>query len=219
MHATFNYKIYANSSKAYKFTSKKSESKKIYLAQFVISILIACICLAVFIYHIFKINQGEAIAQELEQQYQASTLYANSLDYTAEELTSDSDLFVIGVIKIDKINLNYPILYETTEELLDISVCRFAGSMPNEVGNLCIAGHNYINGSLFGRLDELEENDIIEIYDLSGSVKEYTVFNIYETTATDTTCTSQETDGETILTLLTCNNISSKRLVVVAKAK
>ena len=52
-------------------------------------------------------------------------------------------------------------------------------------GNLCIAGHNYIDNRFFGRLDELQKNDLIEIYDLSGRMVEYVVENKYETKSSD----------------------------------
>lgn len=125
--------------------------------------------------------------------------------------------FVIGIVQIDKIHLNYPILSETTDELLEVSVCRFAGPMPNETGNLCLAGHNYIDNSFFGRLDELEKKDKIKIYDLTGKMVEYAVTKKYTTNATDTSCTAQNTKEKNIITLLTCNNVSGKRLVVVAE--
>ena len=86
-------------------------------------------------------------------------------------------------------------------------------------GNLCIAGHNYIDNRFFGRLDELQKNDIIEIYDLSGKMLEYSIYDKYEIKSSDMSCTSQNTNGNTIITLLTCNNVSGKRLVIVAKAK
>lgn len=86
-------------------------------------------------------------------------------------------------------------------------------------GNLCIAGHNYVDYKLFSRLNELEENDTIEIYDLNGKMIEYIVFQKYEAKSTDTSCTIQNTNGDKIVTLLTCNNVSGNRLIVVAKAK
>ena len=57
-----------------------------------------------------------------------------------------------------------------------MSVCRFAGPLPNEVGNLCIAGHNYVDYKLFSRLNELELNDEITVYDLSGKNKTYKIY-------------------------------------------
>ena len=37
---------------------------------------------------------------------------------------------VIGIIEIPKINISYPILSNSTENLLKISVCRFSRSSP-----------------------------------------------------------------------------------------
>ena len=56
---------------------------------------------------------------------------------------------MVGKVSIPSINVNYPILSETTDALLKVSVCKFWGCEPNEVGNLCIAGHNYRNSRFF----------------------------------------------------------------------
>lgn len=63
----------------------------------------------------------------------------------------------------------------------------------------------------------MKKNDEIQIYDLSGNMVTYIVSNIYEASPTDTSCTYQNTNGVSIVTLLTCNNVSGKRLIVVAK--
>ena len=88
--------------------------------------------------------------------------------------------------------------------------------MPNEIGNLCIAGHNYVDYKLFSRLNELNINDSITIYDLSGNFKTYKVYDIYETAPDDISCTFQNTNGKRIVTLVTCNNVNGKRLVIHA---
>ena len=126
-------------------------------------------------------------------------------------------LLSFGIIKIDKINLNYSILSISSNNLLDVSVCRFAGPMPNEVGNLCIAGHNYVDYKFFSRLNELQTDDVITIFDLSGNQVDYSIFDIYETSPDDTSCTFQDTNGKKIVTLVTCNNVNGKRLVVHAR--
>ena len=105
----------------------------------------------------------------------------------------------------------------SNDDLLDISVCRFAGPMPNEIGNLCIAGHNYVDYKFFSRLNELKTNDTITIYDLSGNKVEYGIYDIYETKPDDTCCTFQNTNGKKLVTLVTCNNVNGKRLVIHAK--
>ena len=119
---------------------------RFYLLQFILSSFVAtCFLIALFI-RMISLQEKEALSEELTKTYQISTLYSNNEDYSAKHIQSEdsnnvtsSTPFVIGLIKIDKINLNYPILSESNKEFLNISVCRFAGPMPNEKGNLCIA--------------------------------------------------------------------------------
>ena len=42
--------------------------------------------------------------------------------------------------------------------------------MPNEIGNLCIAGHNYVDYKFFSRVNELEKGDV----DLDDAINKYT---------------------------------------------
>jgi len=85
---------------------------------------------------------------------------------------------------------------------------------PNEVGNYCIVGHNYRNGKMFGRLNELENNDIVEIEDLTGRKIEYEVYDKFVVDPTDRSCTSQLTKGRKELTLITCTDYGTRRLIV-----
>lgn len=124
--------------------------------------------------------------------------------------------FVIGVIEIDKIGLHYPILSYTTEDSLKIAPCRFAGPMPNEVGNLCIAGHNYADSSFFGKLSLLNIGNIIKIFDLNGNCLNYNIDKKYEVINSDLSCTTQNTDGEKVITLMTCNSLKNTRIIVSA---
>ena len=154
------------------------------------------------------------ISKELLDSF-SNSLYANYQNDIISKVNNNS--FVIGIIEIEKIKLNYPILSTQSKELLEISPCRFAGPLPNNVGNLCIAGHNYADKRFFGRLKELSLNDKISIYDLSGKKLDYIIYEKREILSTDLSCTSQETNGNIIVTLITCNNISGKRLQIKAK--
>ena len=124
----------------------------------------------------------------------------------------------VGTINIPSINVTYPILAETTVELLKISPCKFFGPEPNEVGNYCIAGHNYRNGKMFGRLSELEDGDIVQIEDTTGRTIQYQVYRKYVVEPDDTSCTSQRANGKPLtfreLTLITCTNYGTQRLIV-----
>lgn len=123
---------------------------------------------------------------------------------------------IVGIIQIPKIELEYPILSETSDELLKISVCKFWGPNPNEVGNLCIAGHNYTNTRAFSQAYKLQKGDIIEIKDLSGKVVKYEVYTQYVVKSNDTTPTSQITHGKKEVTLITCTNGIKERRIIKA---
>ena len=162
----------------------------------------------------------------MANQFTLSSLYSNSTDYTTNlnqsntvEDTGEADPFVIGVIKIDKIKIDYPILSSTSDELLTVAPCRFAGPMPNEVGNLCIAGHNYIDNTFFAKITNLEKDDEISIFDLNGQMVNYYVTEKFEIENNDFSCTTQETNGEKWLTLMTCNSVKGTRIIVRAIAK
>ena len=92
------------------------------------------------------------------------------------------------------------------------------GPNPNEVGNLCIAGHNYKSTKFFSNISKLEIGDIINITDLSGRTVQYSVYTKYEADPNDTSCTSQKTDGKVEITLLTCTNDLQRRTVIKARA-
>ena len=111
-------------------------------------------------------------------------------------------------------NLDYPILSDTSVELLKVSVCRFHGGNPNEVGNLCIAGHNYRNNRFFSKVDTLSIGDIIEITDLSKRTLQYEIYDIHTVDENDRSDTTQYTNGRKEVTLITCTDDSKERIIV-----
>ncbi len=117
---------------------KNTKIHRIYEFQFVFFSSIAIIFLIVFLFRILKNSENEKLSKQLMKNYKVSTLYSENSDYSAKflennTLNNSNSPFVIGMIKIDKIKLNYPILYESNKEYLTVSLCRFAGPMPNEV--------------------------------------------------------------------------------------
>ena len=191
----------------------------IFKITFWISLFIIFICIIFYFFTKYNSWQKEKISKNLARQFNIRSLYTNSNEYTAEKsiYNLENEPFVIGLLKIDKINLMYPILSTSSEKLLEISPCRFYGPMPNEIGNLCIAGHNYANQKHFGKLSSLEKGDIIEIYDSNGTKLNYIIYNKSEVTANDTSCTDQNTNNKREVTLVTCNTIKGNRLVIKAK--
>lgn len=121
----------------------------------------------------------------------------------------------IGKIIINKLNLNYPILDGSTDENLDISITKFYGSNINSVGNCVLAGHNMKDGTLFGRISELENNDEIELINGLGIEEKYKIFNIKIVEPTDLTVLEQA--DYKMVTLITCTDSGKKRLIVQAR--
>ena len=210
------------------YVSSVTNSKKFTLYKFIFFICLSCTIVFSYFFVKFLINikTKEKHAESLANQFTLSSLYSNSTDYTTNlsqtntlEDTDNIDPFVIGVIKIDKIKIDYPILSSTSDELLTVAPCRFAGPMPNEVGNLCIAGHNYIDNTFFAKITNLDKDDEISIFDLNGQMVNYYVTEKFEIENNDFSCTTQETNGEKWLTLMTCNSIKGTRIIVRAIAK
>ena len=198
-------------------TKRFKLKKDNYKIQFFVSLFIAALGCFIFLTNLIKSHSQEKISRKLLNNYNLTTLYQTE-ESSSQQLSNVP--FVIGIIKIDKIDLNYPILSQTNDDLLKVSVCRFAGPMPNEVGNLCIVGHNYIDTRFFSRLDELSNGDEIKIYDLRGKNIIYEVYRKYEVNSNDLTCTDQNVNNNKIVTLITCDNINElKRLIIHAKQK
>lgn len=130
---------------------------------------------------------------------------------------------VVGTVNIPKINVKYPIFdgetdsAQETEALLKISPTKFWGPEPNEVGNFCIVGHNYRNKKFFSKVPTLTTGDIVEVTDLSGKTINYRVYNKYQVDPTDVSCTTQLTNGNKEVTLITCTDDSKYRVVVKAR--
>lgn len=129
---------------------------------------------------------------------------------------SGDQYYTASIVNIPKLNVNYPVLNKTTDELLKISPCKFWGPDANEEGNYCIVGHNYRNKKFFSKVPTLENGDIIEITDLTGRMIKYSVYKKYVVNPEDVSCTSQITNGRKEITLITCTNDSKQRVIVKA---
>ncbi len=152
---------------------------------------------------------------ELDNQIIEPTNKITTQTYTASNGTTYT---VEAILNIPRLSINYPIISETSEELLKISLNKYWGPGPNEVGNYCIVGHNYKNKKMFGRLNEIVSGDTVELTDMDGNTLKYTVYDKYVVDPTDVACTSQLTNGNKEVTLITCTNYGQQRLVVKARA-
>ena len=197
----------------YETTEKKQKKKdnKFYFFQFILSFSI-CVSF-LFIYLTLEIILDVPSTPNLN--YNITKLYSNldNKNYLSLPLTDDT---IIGTIEIPSIDIKYSILYGYNDELLKTSTCRFYGPLPNEYGNLCIAGHNYNNNKFFSKLSLLKNGDIIKIFDLQNNLVEYLVSDMFEVDDSNISVVDQDYSVREI-TLVTCNNLNKKRLIVKAK--
>lgn len=124
---------------------------------------------------------------------------------------------VIGTIEIPKTNLSYPILKEASAAAIEKSVAMLCGSGPNKPGNTLILGHNYRNGQFFANNKNLSKGDKVYITDLSGKRLSYTIYDKFETTTEDTEFITRNTNGAREISLQTCTDNGSLRLIILAK--
>lgn len=124
---------------------------------------------------------------------------------------------VLGIIRIPKINLEYPILSETNKISMKKSITKFWGPNLNTVGNLTLAGHNNKDGTMFGKVKKLEIGDIIEIEDLNKNTVKYKIFDMYVIDPNDVSCVESIDPNKKEVTLITCTNGNKNRLITKAR--
>lgn len=154
-------------------------------------------------------NENEIVPLESTADDQAVTSTVTASD--------GSNYNTEAIVSYPKLGISYPVLADESDALLKVSVCKYWGPKPNEVGNYCIVGHNYKSGKMFGKLSMAQNGDQVILKDLSGKSVTYGVYNIYKVDPTDVTCTSQLTNGKKEVTLITCTNFGKERLVIKAR--
>lgn len=123
---------------------------------------------------------------------------------------------VIGKLEIPKIKLSTYILDHTDKKTLKVSITKLYGPNVNEVGNFCMAGHNYRNNKMFGGIKKLEKGDKIVLTNPYGKSMTYEVYENYQTDPKDVSSLGQETMGEREITMITCTAGAIKRVIVKA---
>lgn len=121
---------------------------------------------------------------------------------------------VLGKIVIDKINVEQYILDSSEDNALQKGVTKLYGGKLNDYGNFCIAGHNYEN--VFLKLSELEVGDTFKIVDKNLEETEYKIKDITSVEPDNLECLIPNDDIIEI-TLVTCENAGTTRLVVKAE--
>ncbi len=134
-----------------------------------------------------------------------------------QELIKVDGYDVEGIIEIPKINIKYPIVSTTSDEAMKVAITKFWGTNINDIGNYTMAGHNYKNGTMFGKTKYLEIGDKIKMTDLNLNTVEYEIFKIYTIDPDDVTCIESVEPNTREITLITCTNGHKNRLITKAR--
>ena len=184
-----------------------------------VMLVITALVLAIFIIKKYiegnKIeNNIQSVLQEIRKEKQSNP---NQIDVIKEIDEEIEGYKVVGIINIPKINIEYPILEKTNKESLKLSITKFWGEKINQKGNVVLAGHNNLNNKMFGKIDKLENGDIIELTDSQMVAVEYQVFDKYIIDPNDINCIFPVEENTREVTLITCTNRDKNRLVVKAR--
>lgn len=125
---------------------------------------------------------------------------------------------MLGKINIPKTKCEYPILSKVTKHSIEVAVAVLYGPGLNEPGNTVIVGHNYRNGMFFSNNKKLTKGDMVYITSATETVG-YEIYHIYQTTPDDAEYMRRDTGGAREISLSTCTDDSSARLIIWAREK
>ncbi|MGY4688369.1 class D sortase [Salibacterium sp. K-3] len=154
--------------------------------------------------------------EELEQVFQQE----DSAEAGASLPDTEGETDPIGILRISAIGAELPVAAGASAEILEVAAGHLAGTAAlGEEGNSAVAAHrSHTYGRMFNRLDEVAAGDVIEVETGTGTYS-YTVFQTKIVDPSDTSVLRQDTNGEKVLTLITCTPMKNpvNRLIVQGK--
>lgn len=190
---------------------------KIYKILLVILIILAIIVSFFVITKYINMNKVENDAKQIIENINIELQNNNNNEPIKEIKQEIHGNKVVGIIRIPKIELEYPIIETTSIETLKLSITKFWGNQINEIGNVTLAGHNNLNGTMFGKTKKLEKGDIIELTDVQNVTLKYEIFDKYVIDPNDIKCILPVEENTREVTLITCTNGNKNRLIIKAR--
>lgn len=191
--------------------------KKVINTILIILLIIAVVILGVIGFNYYKSNQNDQelnnVVQQIENEFENKTSEEEKIkiDYKGFE--------VVGIIEIPKINIKYPIINKTNDTTMKYSITKFSGCEINQIGNFVVAGHNNLNGTMFGKVKKLEVGDEIILTDLYNNSITYEIFDKYSVDPNDVSILESVQKDAKEVTLITCTNGHLNRLITKAREK
>lgn len=196
---------------------------KIYTTIFVILVLTVIVVIGLIVIKYSKSYMNEQKAKNVIEVFSTSSAIIENGEVIQEKNVMMDGYKVIGIVRIPKIDIEYPILDietynpEETAEPMKISIVKYWGGNVNDYGNLSIAGHNKYDGTMFGKTRKLDIGDIVELTDLKDNTIEYQIYDKFVTDPNDVTILKTKDDTLREVTLITCTNGNKNRLILKAR--
>ncbi len=201
--------------------NKNSLKLKIYKVIFSMLLIVAIVVIGMIAYKYLSEYKNEKESQETVEAFSNIDFSENTGE--SQEQLEYKGYKVIGIVKIPKINIEYPILEignidpENAKEPMKVSIIKYWGEKVNDYGNLSIAGHNNKSGTMFGKTKNLNKGDIVELTDLTGKTIQYSIYDIFTTTPNDVNILLPKDEYVREVTLITCTNGNRQRLILKAQ--
>ena len=162
----------------------------------------------------YKINSEEQELKNEDNQIEQNIDNGNSNIQVNKKINSSVNTKnenIIGILKISSINLEAPIMLG--EENLDYVVAKYRNSPSfGESGNVILAGHNNMKGSIFRSLHKLKIGTIVEIQS-DNKIYKYKITQREIVEPNDPNLLTQDLSKKEI-TLITCTNRAKQRLIL-----
>ncbi|WP_283703184.1 class D sortase [Clostridium perfringens] len=162
----------------------------------------------------YKINSEEQEHKNEDNQIEQNIDNGNSNIQVNKKINSSVNTKnenIIGILKISSINLEAPIMLG--EENLNYVVAKYRNSPSfGESGNVILAGHNNMNGSIFRSLHKLKIGTIVEIQS-DNKIYKYKITTREIVEPNDPSLLTQDLSKKEI-TLITCTNQAKQRLIL-----
>lgn len=123
---------------------------------------------------------------------------------------------VVAQLEIKSINLDTYVL-DNKQNALNKAPIHFWGVDVNNIGNCCIAGHNFNKKNMFKNLYKVKIGDEIILSDNKNGTVKYKVYKKEVVLPEETQCVYQYEKDKREITLVTCTNDSSHRIIIKAK--
>ena len=191
--------------------------KKVINIILTILIIMAIVVTGLIIYNYIVSEQNDnklaEVVTEIEEQF-SNNASTNSIEPAKVQYNGYD---VVGIIEIPSINIKYPIINKTNDTTMKYSITKFSGGEINSIGNFTVAGHNNLNGTMFGKVKRLKVGNQIKMTDLYNNTVTYEIFDIYSVDPNDVSCLNAVDENTKEITLITCTNGHLKRLITKAR--